>query len=119
VSTLCCKGRFFFEFDLATITRDLDHKEKQMIMEGGMESVDYLQYMAEGSSNVSMDGNFNIQVINSDGYVDPLKGFNTSRGFTFLIRASYVKFKPTVIELYKFILTLARQVRVGFVPAPA
>lgn len=57
------QGPFFSEFDLATIAGDLDHKEKQMMMEGGMESVDYLQYMAEGSSNVSMDGNFSIQVL--------------------------------------------------------
>lgn len=57
------QGPFFSEFDLASIAADLDHKEKQMMMEGGMESVDYLQYMAEGSSNVSMDGNFSIQVL--------------------------------------------------------
>lgn len=72
------QGPFFSEFDLATIAGDLDHKEKQMMMEGGMESVDYLQYMAEGSSNVSMDGNFSIQVLEKaleiwDVHVIPLE----------------------------------------------
>lgn len=57
------QGPFFTELDLASIAADLDQREKQMMMEGGLDSADYLLFMSEGSSNVAMDGDFSIQVL--------------------------------------------------------
>ncbi|GLJ42731.1 hypothetical protein SUGI_0885950 [Cryptomeria japonica] len=57
------QGPFFTELDLASIAADLDQREKQMMMEGGLDSADYLQFMSEDSSNVAMDGDFSIQVL--------------------------------------------------------
>eukprot|EP01018_Ginkgo_biloba_P034628 Gb_37263 [translate_table: standard] len=57
------QGPFFSEFDLATIAADLDQRETQMMMEGGLESADYLRFVSEDSSNVAMDGDFSIQVL--------------------------------------------------------
>uniref|UniRef100_A0A0D6QUY8 ubiquitinyl hydrolase 1 n=2 Tax=Araucaria cunninghamii TaxID=56994 RepID=A0A0D6QUY8_ARACU len=57
------QGPFFSEFDLATIATDLDQKERQMMMEGGLDSADYMRFMSEDSSNVAMDGDFSIQVL--------------------------------------------------------
>ncbi|XP_068644312.1 ataxin-3 homolog [Aristolochia californica] len=58
------QGPFFSEFDLAALASDLDRKERQMMLEGGGGvSGDFLQFDAEGSHNVSMDGDFSIQVL--------------------------------------------------------
>ncbi|KAH9303154.1 hypothetical protein KI387_014737, partial [Taxus chinensis] len=54
-------GPFFTELDLVSIAADLDQKEKHMMMEGGLDSADYLQFMFEDSSNVAIDGDFSIQ----------------------------------------------------------
>lgn len=47
------QGPFFSEFDLAALASDLDRTEQQMI----------LQADTDESFNVSMDGDFSIQVI--------------------------------------------------------
>ncbi|XP_068669235.1 ataxin-3 homolog [Aristolochia californica] len=59
------QGPFFSEFDLSALASDLDRKERQMMLEGGGggESGDFLPFDAEGSHNVSMDGDFSIQVL--------------------------------------------------------
>ena len=40
----------------------LDQQERAFMAEGGMESEDYLRYIAEDSGNVAADGNFSVQV---------------------------------------------------------
>eukprot|EP00249_Psilotum_nudum_P010364 c22494_g1_i3 orf=235-648(+) len=57
------QGPFFSELDLAAMAADLDSAERQMMMESGINTVDYWRFMVEGSSNVAPDGNFSIQVL--------------------------------------------------------
>mmetsp|Transcript_33766 Transcript_33766/g.63599 ORF Transcript_33766/g.63599 Transcript_33766/m.63599 type:complete len:428 (+) Transcript_33766:120-1403(+) len=57
------QGPFFTEFDLATIAADLDAQERNLMSEGGLDSADFLRYVAEDSGNVAADGNFSIQVL--------------------------------------------------------
>eukprot|EP00271_Cylindrocystis_brebissonii_P002636 TRINITY_DN13402_c0_g1_i1.p1 TRINITY_DN13402_c0_g1~~TRINITY_DN13402_c0_g1_i1.p1 ORF type:complete len:389 (-),score=57.76 TRINITY_DN13402_c0_g1_i1:700-1866(-) len=57
------QGPCFTEFDLASLAQNLDSKEREMMMVGGVDSADYLRYMAEDSGNVAEDGNFSIQVL--------------------------------------------------------
>ncbi|KAF2306348.1 hypothetical protein GH714_016868 [Hevea brasiliensis] len=54
------QGPFFSEFDLAALASDLDCKERQMMQEGSVSTGDFLS--AE-SHNVSLDGDFSIQVL--------------------------------------------------------
>ncbi|XP_072954886.1 putative ataxin-3 homolog [Typha angustifolia] len=54
------QGPFFSEFDLAALASDLDHKERQVMLEAGAVSGDFL---SEDSHNVSMGGDFSIQVL--------------------------------------------------------
>ncbi|KAG7960821.1 hypothetical protein I3843_10G145900 [Carya illinoinensis] len=54
------QGPFFSEFDLAALASDIDRKERQMMLGGGSASGDFLS--AE-SHNVSLDGDFSIQVL--------------------------------------------------------
>ncbi|KAL5742615.1 hypothetical protein ACOSP7_029347 [Xanthoceras sorbifolium] len=56
------QGPFFSEFDLAALASDLDRKERQMMLEGGA-PVSAGDFLAEGSHNVSLDGDFSIQVL--------------------------------------------------------
>lgn len=58
------QGPYFSEVDLATMAQELDAQEQQVMLESGAGSTHYLNYMAEGSSNVDADGNFSIQVLN-------------------------------------------------------
>ncbi|KAL6954328.1 hypothetical protein U1Q18_013473 [Sarracenia purpurea var. burkii] len=51
------QGPFFSEFDLAALASDLDRKERQMMLEGGQ------GFVSEESHNVSLDGDFSIQVL--------------------------------------------------------
>lgn len=53
------QGPFFSELDLAALASDLDSKERQMMLEGGFSTGDFLS--AE-SHNVSLGGDFSIQV---------------------------------------------------------
>lgn len=55
------QGPFFSEFDLAALASDLDRKERQMMMEGGA-SAGSGDFLTEDSHNVSLDGDFSIQV---------------------------------------------------------
>ncbi|XP_039145802.1 ataxin-3 homolog [Dioscorea cayenensis subsp. rotundata] len=56
------QGPFFSEFDLAALASDLDRRERQMMLQGvdGGLSGDFL---SEDSHNVSMGGDFSIQVL--------------------------------------------------------
>lgn len=76
------QGPFFSEFDLAALASDLDRRERQMMLQGvdGGLSGDFL---SEDSHNVSMGGDFSIQV----GF---LLGFSL---LDFAIRSSKVKLR--------------------------
>ncbi|KAK2657595.1 hypothetical protein Ddye_010647 [Dipteronia dyeriana] len=56
------QGPFFSEFDLAALASDLDRKERQMMLEGGA-SLSSGDFLSEDSHNVSLDGDFSIQVL--------------------------------------------------------
>lgn len=49
--------------DLAQVGLALDQEEKNAMAEMGMETKEFLQFVAEDSSNVALDGNFSIQVL--------------------------------------------------------
>jgi len=53
----------FTEVDLAQIAAELDAMEQRFMAEGGVDSNDYLRFVAEESGNAAMDGNFSIQVL--------------------------------------------------------
>mmetsp|Transcript_8297 Transcript_8297/g.14968 ORF Transcript_8297/g.14968 Transcript_8297/m.14968 type:complete len:379 (-) Transcript_8297:121-1257(-) len=53
----------FTEVDLAQIASDLDAMEKRFMAEGGLDSNDYMKFVAEESGNAALDGNFSIQVL--------------------------------------------------------
>ncbi|KAA8518990.1 hypothetical protein F0562_016236 [Nyssa sinensis] len=57
------QGPFFSEFDLAALASDLDRKERQMMLEGGAVGAATEDSIPEESHNVSMDGDFSIQVL--------------------------------------------------------
>ncbi|XP_059667911.1 ataxin-3 homolog [Cornus florida] len=58
------QGPFFSEFDLAALASDLDRKERQMMLEGGVGGGETAYGCLPGEShNVSMDGDFSIQVL--------------------------------------------------------
>lgn len=54
------QGPFFSEVDLAALASDLDSKERQVMLQGGASTGDF--FSAE-SHNVSLDGDFSIQVL--------------------------------------------------------
>ncbi|CAK9323321.1 unnamed protein product [Citrullus colocynthis] len=53
------QGPFFSEFDLAALASDLDRKERQMMLSGSTTG----DFLSEESHNVSLDGDFSIQVL--------------------------------------------------------
>lgn len=55
------QGPFFSEFDLAALASDLDRKERQMMLEGAAAASN--EFLTEESHNVSLDGDFSIQVL--------------------------------------------------------
>ncbi|GLT37563.1 hypothetical protein SLA2020_118740 [Shorea laevis] len=59
VNTLL-QGPFFSEFDLAALAADLDRQERQVMLQGGASSGDFLP---GESHNVSLQGDFSIQVL--------------------------------------------------------
>ncbi|KAM0061194.1 putative ubiquitinyl hydrolase 1 [Helianthus debilis subsp. tardiflorus] len=56
------QGPFFSEFDLAALASDLDRREHQMMLEGSAAAAGDA-FLTEESFNVSMDGDFSIQVL--------------------------------------------------------
>lgn len=54
------QGPFFSEIDLAALASDLDRREHQMMLEGSAAGDAFVSL--EESFNVSMDGDFSIQV---------------------------------------------------------
>jgi Ataxin-3 len=56
------QGPVFSEFDLAALASDLDQRERQVMLEGGAATIAAGDFFAEGSHNVSLGGDFSIQV---------------------------------------------------------
>jgi hypothetical protein len=56
---------YFTAVDLMSVARSLDEQERQMMLEMGTDTPEFLRYMAEDSGNVADDGNYSIQVIQS------------------------------------------------------
>ncbi|ELR20102.1 ubiquitin interaction motif domain containing protein [Acanthamoeba castellanii str. Neff] len=57
------QNSIFTEIDLMQIAHEFDRREKEVMMASGIDSTDFLKYMAEDSGNVADDGNYSIQVI--------------------------------------------------------
>eukprot|EP00897_Mesotaenium_endlicherianum_P000291 jgi/Mesen1/10262/ME000778S09601 len=82
VSALCAvhclntllQGPYFTEVDLASLASGLDAREREMMEESGVDSADYLRFVAEDSANVAADGNFSIQVLSEALQVWGLRG---------------------------------------------
>lgn len=55
------QGPFFSEFDLAALASDLDSKERQMMLQGTTTAAAG-DFLSEESHNVSLGGDFSIQV---------------------------------------------------------
>jgi Ataxin-3 len=49
--------------DLAQIAQQLDDQEDKMLSENGKQSIDYQNYLKRGKTNVSVSGDFSIQVV--------------------------------------------------------
>lgn len=58
---------------MSEIALEIDANERRLMMESGMESSDYLSFLAQDSSNVDPSGNFSIQVLE-----ESLKRFDLS-----------------------------------------
>ena len=57
------QGPYFTAEDLTAIAVELDERERNLMRESGVESADFLKYMAEDSGNAAADGNYSIQVL--------------------------------------------------------
>ena len=61
--TRAAQGPVFNEQELATIALSLDERERQVMAESGVGTDDFRRFSEEASGNVSLDGNFSIQVL--------------------------------------------------------
>jgi len=57
------QGLFYSAIDLMHIALALDEKEKLLMAQGGMETSDFIKFVAEDSGNVADDGNYSVQVL--------------------------------------------------------
>jgi len=57
------QGPYFSEVDLMQIAQRLDAQEKSLMAEQGMETTDFIKFVAEDSGNVAVDGNFSVNVL--------------------------------------------------------
>ena len=57
------QGPYFTSEDLREIAAEFDQRERDLMKEAGVDSADFLRYMAEDSGNAAVDGNFSIQVL--------------------------------------------------------
>ncbi|KAJ3703374.1 hypothetical protein LUZ61_007079 [Rhynchospora tenuis] len=55
------QGPYFSELDLAALASDLDKQERQVL--GGELQPEHGDFLSDGSHNVSLEGNFSIQVL--------------------------------------------------------
>lgn len=57
------QGEYFSAFDLAAIAEKLDSEEEKMLIQNGKDSDDYKDYLKRGKTNVSLSGDFSVQVV--------------------------------------------------------
>lgn len=57
------QGSYFNAVDLATIAHELDEAERQRMAEGNTNSIEYINFLQEPSTNMDDSGYFSIQVI--------------------------------------------------------
>lgn len=57
------QGHYFSEIDLMSIAKEFDEKERQVMLESGVDSKAFLEFMAEESGNLADDGNYSLQVL--------------------------------------------------------
>eukprot|EP00039_Didymoeca_costata_P001691 m.54330 g.54330 ORF g.54330 m.54330 type:complete len:93 (-) comp10918_c0_seq1:561-839(-) len=57
------QGAYFSAVDLAELARSLDELERQRMAESGLDSKDYLAFMAADSNNYDDSGFFSSQVV--------------------------------------------------------
>ena len=82
------QGPFFSEVDLAALASDLDHKERQVMLDSAAAAASpSANFLSEESYNVSLDGDFSIQVSISSPFL--LKLSNLSRNYKCQFRMSY------------------------------
>ena len=55
------QGPYFTSEDLREIAAEFDQRERDLMKEAGVDSADFMRYMAEDSGNAAVDGNFSIQ----------------------------------------------------------
>jgi len=59
-----CQGPYFSEIDLSEIAQELDRNEMNLMLAEGM-TAEARAFMKQDSGNVSLDGNFSIQVLSA------------------------------------------------------
>jgi len=57
------QASYFTEIDLSEIALALDNEEKKLMMEMGVDTPDFLKYMAGDSERVDASGNFSVEVL--------------------------------------------------------
>jgi ataxin-3 len=57
------QGNYITAVDLAQIAQVLDEKEEKMLLQNGRDSSDYKEYLKRGKTNVSLSGDFSVQVV--------------------------------------------------------
>ncbi|KAJ5069306.1 ataxin-3-related [Anaeramoeba ignava] len=67
------QGQYFSAGELTEIAETLDELERQTMAQNGIDSVDFLKFMAQDSKNVDLSGNFSVQVL-----IKALEAFNIS-----------------------------------------
>ena len=89
------QGPYFTEIDLSSIAQQFDEQERQLMLESGINSKSYIDYIANDSENVANSGNFSIQVIS-----DALKNMNIEvRNYIFNQNSDPLKEKGFIFNL--------------------
>ncbi|EGG21092.1 hypothetical protein DFA_00967 [Cavenderia fasciculata] len=57
------QGSYFTAVELANLAHQLDEEERDVMMQAGVDSAEFIKFAAEGSSNVADDGFYSIQVL--------------------------------------------------------
>ncbi|EFA77822.1 predicted protein [Heterostelium album PN500] len=57
------QGSYFTAVDLANVAHELDEKERDVMLQAGVDSSDFIKFAAEGSGNVADDGFYSVQVL--------------------------------------------------------
>ena len=58
-----CQGPYFDVELLSNIAQELDNRERELMMEMGVDTTDAIRFAAEDSGNVDESGNFSLMVL--------------------------------------------------------